>query len=218
MISASNKWFRLLHRQITACKLLGGSIIIHGVRVMITGEQVVLRGLEREDLKLMHKWLNDEEIMGWARSQPDNIASMESLEKDFEQDLKGENPNRRMYIVVEKKTGKALGWASIRWWRLYSTTGDIGLVIAEKQFRGKGLGTEATRLLVDLAFNQLNMHKLELFTRPDNKAALKAVKNCGFKLEGRLRETTYFNGKYHDGLMFGLLRNEYKRTTQEVAS
>ena len=84
-------------------------------------------------------------------------------------------------------------------------------MIAERRFRGKGLGTETTRLLVDLAFDQQNMHKVELFTRPDNKAALKAVANCSFKLEGRLRETVYFNGKYHDGLIFGLLRNEYKK-------
>lgn len=185
---------------------------------MITGKHVVLRGLERVDLKLMHKWLNDEEVMGWARSQPDNIASMDSIEKDFEEDLKGENPKRRMFIVVEKKTDMPLGWASIRWWRLYSTTGDIGLVIAEKKFRGKGLGTEATELLIKLAFDQLNMHKVELFTRSDNQAALKAVKNCGFKLEGRLRETTYFNGKYHDGMMFGLIRDEYNRRTRTTDS
>jgi len=38
---------------------------------MITGELVALRGLEREDLKLLHKWLNDEEIIAWAGSQPD---------------------------------------------------------------------------------------------------------------------------------------------------
>jgi RimJ/RimL family protein N-acetyltransferase len=178
---------------------------------VITGKQVVLRGLERDDLKLMHEWLNNEEVMEWARSQPDNITSMESVEKEFERDLKGENPHRRTFIIVEKKTGKSVGWALIRSWRLYSTTGDIGLVIAERRFRGKGLGTETTRLLVDLAFDQQNMHKVELFTRPDNKAALKAVANCGFKLEGRLRETVYFNGKYHDGLIFGLLRSEYKK-------
>ncbi len=185
---------------------------------MITGELVVLRGLEREDLKLMHKWLNDEEIMAWARSQPDNVASMESIEKTYEQDLKGENYTRCMYIVVEKKTSKPVGWASIRWSPPTDTTCEIGLVIAEKQLRGKGLGTEATRVLVNQAFDQLNMHKVELITRPDNKAELKVAKNCGFKLEGRLRETVYFNGKYHDGLMFGLIRNEYDRTTRKMLS
>jgi RimJ/RimL family protein N-acetyltransferase len=180
---------------------------------VITGKKVVLRALEREDLKLMHKWYNDEEVMQWARSKPDNLAPMESLEKEFEQDLKGENSHRRMLIVVEKRSGKAIGWASIRWWRLFSTSADLGLVIAEKELRGKGFGTEATLLLADMAFNQLNMHKVELFTRSDNKAAVSAVSKCGFKQEGRLREEVYFNGKYHDGVLFGLLRDEYRTRT-----
>jgi RimJ/RimL family protein N-acetyltransferase len=178
---------------------------------VITGKKIALRALEREDLKLMHKWLNNEEIMESARSKPDNLNSMESVEKEFEQDVKGENPHRRAFIVVEKRTGKAVGWAMIRWWRPFSTTADLGLVIAEKHLRGQGLGTEATKLLVDVAFNQHNMHKAELFTRADNKAAVMAVRNCGFKLEGRHRDEVYFNGKYYDGLSFGLLRNDYDK-------
>jgi diamine N-acetyltransferase len=178
---------------------------------MIEGKKVALRALERDDLKLMHRWLNDAEIMEWARSKPDNLASMESVEKEFEQDVKGENPHRRTFMVVESRTGKAVGWAMIRWWRPFSTTADLGLVIADKQLRGQGLGTEATKLLVDVAFEQHNMHKAELFTRADNKAAVTAVRKCGFRLEGRHREEIYFNGKYHDGLSFGLIRSERVR-------
>ncbi len=179
--------------------------------ILIEGKQVVLRALEREDLKLLHKWLNDAEVMERARSQPDNVASMENVEKEFEQDVKGENPHRRTFIVAEKKTGKAVGWAMLRWWRIYSTTADLGLVIAEKRLRGRGFGTEATQLLVDIAFNQLNMHKAELFTRADNKAAIGAVTKCGFKLEGTHREEVYFNGRFWDGLTFGLVRNERRK-------
>lgn len=104
-----------------------------------------------------HKWLNDEEVMQWARSKPDNTASMESVEKEFEQDVKGENPHRRTFIVAEKRTGRPVGWAMIPWWRPFSTTADLGLVIAEKHLRGQGLGTEATKLLVNVAFSQYNM-------------------------------------------------------------
>lgn len=177
---------------------------------MIQGKKVLFRALEREDFKLLHSWLNNEEIMEWARSRPDNMASMESIEKEFEPDVKGENPNRRTFIVVEKSTGKSIGWASMRWRSPFSTTADIGLVIAEKDLRGKGYGTEATALLVGLAFDQHNMHKVELWTRADNQAAQRAAIKCGFKQEGRFRETVYFNGKYHDGLLFGLLRQEYE--------
>ena len=83
--------------------------------MVISGKTVYLRGLEREDLRLMHKWLNDSEIMQWARSQPDNVASMESVEKEFELDLKGENPHRRTFILAQVEMDKPIGWASMRW-------------------------------------------------------------------------------------------------------
>ena len=84
---------------------------------MIQGKQVYLRGLEREDLKLLHEMYNDEEIMEWARSRPDNATSMEELEKEYEGELKGENARRRTFVIVHKATRKVIGWASIRWWR-----------------------------------------------------------------------------------------------------
>jgi RimJ/RimL family protein N-acetyltransferase len=183
--------------------------------MVIAGRRVYLRGLEHDDLKLMHRWLNDGEIMEWARSQPDNVASMESVEKEFELDIKGENPHRRTYVVVERATERAIGWASMRWWRQFSTTADIGLVIAEKGLRGKGIGTEVTRLLTEEAFQQLHMHRVELWTRADNLAAQGAAKNCGFKLEGRDREAAYFNGEFHDGLAFGILEGEFKKATRK---
>ena len=63
----------------------------------------------------------------------------------------------------------------MRWWRPFSTTVDIGLVIPEKGLRGKGIGTEATMLLAGEAFDQLHMHKVELWTRADNRAAQKVA-------------------------------------------
>ena len=114
-----------------------------------------------------------------------------------------------------------LAWIRLqRIGRLALTTSrrSLGLVIAEKRLRGKGLGTEATALLVKQAFDQLNMHKVELTTRPDNEAMVKVAKNCGFKLEGRLRETVYFNREYHDGLLFGLIRNESDRAKRKMPS
>jgi len=186
--------------------------------LVIAGKTVYLRGLEREDLKLMHKWLNDSEIMQWARSQPDNVASMEAVEKEFELDLKGENPHRRTFILAEAGTDRPIGWASMRWWRPFSTTTDIGLVIADRDMRGKGIGTEATMLLTSEAFDQLHMHKVELWTRADNMAAQKVARNCGFQLEGTDREATFFNGAFHDGLSFGVLEDEFHGAMAKGAS
>ena len=179
---------------------------------MIRGKQVYLRGLEREDLKLLHKMMNDEEVMEWARSRPDNTTSMEALEKEYDEELKGETAQRRTFVIVHRATGRVVGWASIRWWRPFHTTADIGAAIGDRSFRGKGIGTEVNRLLTSLAFEQYNMHKVELFTRKENVAAIRSAARNGYKIEGRVRETVYFNGEFHDGILMGILRKEYEKT------
>ncbi len=182
---------------------------------MIQGRQVYLRGLEQGDLKLLHRMMNDEEVMEWARSRPDNTVSMEELEKEYEGELKGENTGRRTFVIVHRATRKVIGWASMRWWRPFHTTADIGIAIGDKRFRGKGIGSEVNNLLTNIAFEQYNMHKVELFTREDNAAAIRSAEKNGYKLEGRVRETVYFNGKFHDGILMGLLREEYEKTKPE---
>jgi len=179
---------------------------------LIQGDQVYLRGLEREDLKLLHEMLNDEEVMEWERSRPDHMQSMESLEKEYEEELKGESARRRTFVIVHKETDRVIGWASMRWSRPFHTTADIGLAIGSKDFRGKGIGTEVNRLLTETAFEQYNINKVELFTRAENSAAIRSAEKNGYKVEGRLRETVYFNGKFHDGVLMGLLREDYARS------
>lgn len=150
-----------------------------------------------------------------VRSRPDNTISMEALEKEYGEELKGESARRRLSVIVHKRTGDVIGWASIRWWRPFVTSCDIGLAIASKKFRGKGIGTEVTGLLTGLltglGFDQYNMHKVELFTRPDNRAMIGSAEKNGFKVEGKVRETFYFNGEFHDGVLMGVLRNSKPR-------
>ena len=178
--------------------------------MLLRGKTVYLRGLERDDLKLLHRMQNDEELMEWARFRPDSTVSMEALEREYEDELKGHNPTKRTFAVVDEKTGKVAGWCSIRWWRPFHTSAEVGVALAS-EFRGKGIGAEVTRLLTGLAFDQYNMHKVELFTRGDNLAMIKSAEKSGFRVEGRIRETLYFNGTFHDGVQMGVLRDEFKR-------
>jgi RimJ/RimL family protein N-acetyltransferase len=177
---------------------------------MLQGEKVSLRGLEKEDLPELHKMMNDEELMGWARFRPDHMVSMVALEKEYEQELKGEAEDRRTFVVVERPTGKTVGWATMRWWRLNRSAADVGLALL-KESRGRGYGTEVVRLLAALAFDQYGMHKVELGTRADNVGMQRAAESLGFRREGLLRETLYFDGKHQDLVLMGLLKGEFRR-------
>src|SRR5207245_5990634 len=121
---------------------------------MITGKHISLRAPEREDLKSFHKWQNDEEVMTLARSMPDHVKSMVSIEAEMEKDLKGEDPEVRRYVIQEKSSGKAIGWSSIRfhtWARRYHNA-DLGSCSGKKVKRAKGYGKDVTKLILEEAF------------------------------------------------------------------
>lgn len=111
-----------------------------------------------------------------------------------------------------KKPKEVIGLASYRYWSKRSRTADIGIGLCEKKYWGKGYGTEALKLILDVIFNQWDFHKAELTTLVENEGAIKCFEKCGFKVEGRFREEVYFDGKYHDLIQMELLKSEYKRS------
>ncbi len=178
--------------------------------MVLKGKSIVLRTLEREDLKHLHKWQNDGEIMRLARSYPDNMASMESLQGEYEKAIKGEDYEKQVFIIEENSSGKAIGWASIRHWAKKPVGADIGLAIGEKKYWRKGYGTEIAKLLQEEVFEQLGYHRAEWWTNSDNKGSLALAKKMGFKEEGRLRDAVFYDNRYHDIIALGILREEYE--------
>jgi len=87
----------------------------------------------------------------------------------------------------------------------------IGIFIGDKSFWGKGYGTEAIELLTDFIFNEMNINKVKLNVYSFNKRAVRCYEKCGFVREGVLRQEIYREGRYHDDIVMGLLRDEYKK-------
>ncbi len=184
-----------------------------GFSMVLKGKHVVLRALEREDLKWLHSWQNDEEVMRLARSFPDQTISMEALEAEYEKELKGEDTGRRTYIIEERASERPVGWATIRihrWTRRMTGT-DVGLAL-EKGRRGKGYGRDVAKLLLMEVFEQLNLHRAEWWTFAENTASIELGKTMGFKEEGRLRDVVYFDNRYHDMVVLGILKDDYEKS------
>lgn len=179
---------------------------------MLTGATIILRNFEREDLKHLHQWQNDEEVMRLARSFPDHTISHEAVEARYEKAIKGDDVGERYYIIEERSTGKPIGWTSldIHRWTRRTTGADIGLAIGEKNRWKKGYGTEVVRLLLREAFEQLNLHRLTWWTFAENGASLALAKKMGFREEGRTRDSAFFDNEYHDHVILGLLKEEYE--------
>jgi RimJ/RimL family protein N-acetyltransferase len=83
----------------------------------------------------------------------------------------------------------------------------IGIGLAP-EFRGRGYGSEVQRLLVRYLFAHTQVNRIEATTEITNVAEQRALEKAGFIREGVLRGTTFRQGRWHDQVIYSVLRNE----------
>lgn len=172
------------------------------------GSVVLLRPLERTDLNERYlSWLNDPEVTRYTET-----GMFPSTAEDLDNYYRGLTGSKNDVIlaVVDKKSGRHIGnvkLGPIHWIHRSAT---LGILIGEKEFWGKGVGLEATRLMVEYGFSRLNLHRIDLGLFAEHEVAVRCYEQAGFKVEGRMREDLFQGGEYKDRLWMGLLRSEYK--------
>jgi diamine N-acetyltransferase len=171
---------------------------------MIQGQKTILRAIEREDLLTFVRWFNDPEVRQYlAMYMP---MSMAEEEKWFERQL--EDQNRRIF-AIETEDGAHIGNIGLEDFDWKNRHAELGIVIGEKEYWSQGYGSDAIRALLGFAFGEMNLHRVQLQAHDSNARAIRCYEKCGFKHEGRQREALFQNGRYHDTLIMGILREEF---------
>jgi len=173
----------------------------------LVGERVYLRAITEEDLAGNYfQWLNDYEVTKFTESgQVPNTP--ETMRNYFQQVIR--NSSNVALAIVDKQTDQHVGNAKLGPINWIHRCAEFGILIGEKDFWGKGYGTEATVLLLAYAFRRLNLHKVILGVCADHLAAVHAYQRAGFREAGRMREAVFINGQYHDKLLMGISANEF---------
>lgn len=117
--------------------------------------------------------------------------------------------NEKHFVIADVEKSEymgQIGLVNIDW---RSRVADLGIVIAKKDYRQKGLGQEAIKLLLDFAFNKMNLNRIELYVRDFNVLGYNCYLKCGFKEEGRKRKNYYIDGEYRDSIIMGILREDF---------
>ena len=78
-------------------------------------------------------------------------------------------------------------------------------------YHGRGFGREAMQLLLNYAFNEVNLHRVQLSVFSYNAGAIKLYESLGFTHEGTFREWMQRDGRRHDMHLYGLLASEYRK-------
>jgi RimJ/RimL family protein N-acetyltransferase len=174
---------------------------------MIYSEEIRLRSVEREDIPTFVRWFNDPEVRRYlAVFEP---MSKVKEERWFEARLSLEND---FLFGIEVPVGD--GWQLIGNVGLHrvdwvNSNCIFGIVIGEREFWGRGYGTQATRAALRFAFQTLNLHRVDLEAFAFNPRAIRAYEKAGFRLEGTRREALYQDGVYHDQHVMAILRSEF---------
>lgn len=87
---------------------------------------------------------------------------------------------------------------------------ELGVFIGDPAYRGKGLGSEAMRLLLSFAFRQLNLHKVWLTVDADNQTAIRCYDRLGLRRDGVERDAIYRDGAYLDRIVMSILEDEFQ--------
>ena len=120
-----------------------------------------------------------------------------------------EQANDRLDLsIIDRASGQWAGELAINNWDEDNHSCSFRIAIGPDG-RNRGLGSEATRLIIDYVFECLPINRLALEVYAFNPRAIHVYERCGFTREGILRSALHWDGKYHDAILMSILRKEW---------
>jgi len=174
----------------------------------IEGEIIDLVAGNSKWANLVCKWMNNPNVRHYSR----NLwpITLEEVKKWFEP-----APDRQMrefivFTVYHKHVKRPIGSIGFNHINWVSRNANIFLTIGEPEYWGKGIAGEASKLIINYGFTELNFHKIFAGVFTPNTRSLRAAEKLGFKKEAVLKEEMYVDGQYHDIHKFALFKRDWK--------
>ena len=177
---------------------------------ILQGELVRLSGLDADELsKAFSRWGRDSEFRRLIDSGAAQLNSAKAVIKWLEKEIEEQSVNQHWFSIRKLDDDKLLGDIDLY---VYNWTGRdafVGLGIGEREFWGKGYGTDVMRVILRYAFTELNLNRVTLNVFEYNPRAIRSYEKAGFRHEGRMRGPINKEGKRWDMLYMGILREEW---------
>jgi len=172
--------------------------------VFLRGKKVILRPFAKSDVPTLTRWINDAEVRRFITI---SFPGREEQEAEWVSKLGSDDKN--IVLAIETLDGVFIGSMGIHGINWKDRTATTGALIGEKEYWGRGYGTDAKMILLDYAFNTLNLRKICSAVIAYNKRSLHYSLHCGYKIEGRRRRHVFKEGRYWDLIELGLFKKEW---------
>ena len=183
-----------------------GAVTSFAEKPTLTGELVMLRPMVAADAEYMWADLHDHEGTRLTGSH----GSFERSQVDQWCASRADQPDRLDLAVIELATGDWVGEVVINDWDPGNRSCGFRIALGPSG-RNRGFGTEATRLIVDYVFDEIDdpsVNRLALEVYDFNPRAAAVYEQVGFRGEGVLRQALLWDGEYHDALAMSMLRSD----------
>jgi ribosomal-protein-alanine N-acetyltransferase len=175
---------------------------------VLVGRRVLLREPREDDAVQLYELVRDHEVTRFLAIDPpaspdDTLFFIERCREYRRQD------REYVFVIADVATDEPMGVIGLRHVDPPMRTAQVGTWVARRHW-GRAVNAEAKQLLLDFAFGTLKLHRIEARIAVDNHRSRRAFERLGAQREGRLRESFFKDGGYHDQDLFVVLAQEWR--------
>ena len=174
----------------------------------LVGETVALGPLRPDDSPLLFEWINDRELV--TLSAPFRLVSPEEHDAWFA--AVRARSGMKIFGIRLRDGDRLVGSCQLHSIDPEHRAAELQIRIGAADARGRGVGGEATRLLLRYAFDELDLHRVFLHVFEGNEPARRLYERVGFRTEGVLRQAARIEGEWVDVVLMAMLRTDYADT------
>jgi RimJ/RimL family protein N-acetyltransferase len=173
----------------------------------LAGERCYLSPCTHEDALKWAQWFNDLDVTLPLGDEAYRPLGEERASRAISEIGDRQEP---IFTIVDLGSDCAIGRGMLFSVDAVNRSCMLGIAIGEKDYWGKGYGQEAVVLLLDYAFNLLNLHSVMLGVFAFNERAITCYRKVGFREIGRRREARFVGGKAHGAILMDMLEDEFR--------
>lgn len=171
----------------------------------LIGERLYLRAVELEDAPRVVAWLNHPEVrVHLAHETPLSRVAEEQFLRGL-----ADRKDERILLIVLKEQDRPIGLVGLHP-KKCARAREVGILIGERDCWDQGHGREALALMLDHAFLDLDVHRVELFVHEENARGVACYEKLGFVREGVLREAHFREGRFGNDVVMSVLGPEWR--------
>ncbi|GGC97354.1 N-acetyltransferase [Thalassobacillus devorans] len=176
------------------------------MKTLLQGKRVRLTQVTKDDLEAIADWYHNSHFSRMFDALPAAPRTMDQLESWLNE---SNESNNQYTFAIRNESNEFVGYVELESILWIHRNGWVSIAIGDEEHQGKGYGMEAMQLLIDFAFYECNLHRLQLTVFSYNLPAISMYEKLGFQKEGTHREFLLRDGQAFDMHLYGLLDHEW---------